>query len=95
MHHFRANSQHQKDLQFFPLKLPISQHKSKNVMKNVENRFKVQMLAHSIDMCDWRLWSNGSSQPQSFGVGQHGAATSKRNLHLTGWIFWSKTFHLK
>lgn len=19
----------------------------------------------------------------------------KRNLHLTGWIFWSKTFHLK
>lgn len=95
MHHFRANSQHQKDLQFFSLKLPISQHKSKNVVKNVENRFKVQMPARSIDVCDWRLWSNGSSQPQSFGVGQHGAATSKQNLHLTGWIFWSKTFHLK
>lgn len=36
----------------FSLKLPVSEHKSKNVMKNVENRFKVQMLAHSIDMCD-------------------------------------------
>lgn len=94
MHHFRANSQHQKDLQFFPQAANIST-QSKNVMKNVENRFKVQMLAHSIDMCDWRLWSNESLQPQSFGVEQHGASTSKRHLHLTGWIFWSKTFHLK